>query len=68
MKDEGYGKGYEYDHDAPDAFSGQDYFPEKMGRRSFYSPPERGFERELKKRLDYWSKLRAERQSDDNGD
>ncbi len=68
MKDEGYGKGYEYDHDAPDAFSGQDYFPEKMGRRSFYSPPERGFERELKKRLDYWSKLRAERQGDDNGD
>ena len=68
MKDEGYGKGYEYDHDAPDAFSGQDYFPEKMGRRSFYSPPERGFERELKKRLDYWSKLRAERQRDDDGD
>ncbi|MEX3008880.1 replication-associated recombination protein A [Hoeflea sp. TYP-13] len=64
MKGEGYGKGYQYDHDAPDAFSGQDYFPEKMGRRQFYDPPERGFERELKKRLDYWTKLRAERQGD----
>ncbi len=65
MKGEGYGAGYEYDHDTAHAFSGQDYFPEKMGRRKFYSPPERGFERELKKRLDYWEKLRAERQSDD---
>ncbi len=65
MKDEGYGKGYEYDHDAPEAFSGQDYFPEKMGRRTFYNPPDRGFERELRKRLDYWAKLRAERQRDD---
>jgi len=62
MKEEGYGAGYEYDHDNPEAFSGQDYFPEKMGRRSFYNPPERGFERELKKRMDYWSKLRAGRQ------
>ncbi len=68
MKNEGYGKGYEYDHDSPGAFSGQDYFPEKMGRRTFYSPPERGFERELKKRLDYWAKLRAEKQGGDNGD
>ncbi|MEM6462866.1 MAG: replication-associated recombination protein A [Pseudomonadota bacterium] len=66
MKDEGYGKGYEYDHDAPDAFSGQDYFPEKMGRMTFYDPPERGFERELRKRLDYWAKIRAERR--DHGD
>ena len=61
MGAEGYGKGYQYDHDAPDAFSGQDYFPEKMGRRIFYDPPERGFERDIKKRLDYWAKLRAER-------
>ncbi len=61
MKSEGYGAGYRYDHDEPDAFSGQDYFPETMGRRKFYDPPERGFEREIAKRLDYWSKLRRER-------
>ena len=61
MKTEGYGAGYEYDHDAPEAFSGQDYFPEQLGRRQFYDPPERGFEREIKKRLDYWAKLRKER-------
>lgn len=61
MKGEGYGDGYRYDHDEPDAFSGQDYFPEKMGRRTFYDPPERGFERELRKRLDWWAKLRRER-------
>ena len=59
MKDEGYGAGYRYDHDEPDAFSGQDYFPEKMGRQTFYDPPDRGFEREIRKRLDYWAKLRA---------
>ena len=61
MKDSGYGAGYQYDHDAPDAFSGQDYFPEAMGRRTFYDPPERGFERDIRKRLEYWSKLRQER-------
>jgi putative ATPase len=61
MKEESYGKGYEYDHDTPEAFSGQDYFPEKMGRQTFYDPPERGFEREIRKRLEYWAKLRAER-------
>ncbi len=61
MKSEGYGAGYEYDHDAPDAFSGQDYFPEKMGRHTFYDPPERGFERDIRKRLDWWEKLRRER-------
>jgi putative ATPase len=61
MKTEGYGSGYEYDHDAPEAFSGQDYFPEALGRRQFYDPPERGFEREIRKRLDYWAKLRRER-------
>ena len=62
MSKEGYGEGYRYDHDEPDAFSGQDYFPEKMGRKQFYQPPERGFEREINKRLDYWAKLRRERQ------
>lgn len=63
MKQEGYGDGYQYDHDAPDGFSGQDYFPDEMGRQVFYDPPERGFERDLRKRLDYWSKLRRERQN-----
>src|SRR6266567_1717271 len=61
MKSEGYGSGYEYDHDTPDAFSGQDYFPEALGRQTFYDPPDRGFEREIRKRLDYWAKLRRER-------
>jgi putative ATPase len=61
MKAEDYGKGYDYDHDAPEAFSGQDYFPEALGRQQFYDPPDRGFEREIRKRLDYWAKLRAER-------
>jgi putative ATPase len=61
MSSEGYGAGYDYDHDAPDAFSGQDYFPEQLGRQQFYDPPERGFEREIRKRLDYWAKLRKER-------
>ncbi|MBA5777938.1 replication-associated recombination protein A [Stappia sp. F7233] len=61
MKTEGYGEGYEYDHDAPEGFSGQDYFPEAIGRQTFYDPPERGFEREIRKRLDYWARLRRER-------
>ncbi len=61
MKNEGYGAGYRYDHDQPDAFSGQNYFPEQLGRQSFYHPVERGFEREVRKRMDYWAKLRAER-------
>src|SRR5262250_1599506 len=61
MREEGYGSGYQYDHDAPDAFSGQNYFPEALGRRRFYDPPERGFEREIRKRLEYWAKLRRER-------
>lgn len=60
MKDEGYGNGYDYDHDAPNAFSGQDYFPTNLGRQKFYSPVDRGFEREIKKRLDYWQKLRED--------
>lgn len=62
MKEIGYGKGYDYDHDAPEAFSGQNYFPDGMPRRVFYQPVERGFEREIKKRLEYWAKLRAEKQ------
>ncbi len=61
MKDIGYGTGYAYDHDAEDGFSGQDYFPESMKRPVYYMPPERGFERELKKRIDYFVKLRAKR-------
>ena len=61
MKTEGYGSGYEYDHATEEAFSGQDYFPEALGRHTFYDPPERGFEREIRKRLDYWAKLRRER-------
>src|SRR5215213_1710251 len=61
MKSEGYGSGYEYDHDAPEAFSGQDYFPEALGRQTFYDPADRGFEREIRKRLEYWAKLRRER-------
>src|SRR6266550_3065820 len=58
MRAEGYGESYDYDHDAPEAFSGQDYFPEQLGRQKFYDPPERGFEREIRKRLEYWAKLR----------
>jgi putative ATPase len=64
MKDIGYGAGYAYDHDAEDGFSGQDYFPEGMKRPVWYQPPERGFERELKKRIDYFAKLRARRQAE----
>ena len=59
MRDLGYGKDYVYDHDTEAAFSGQDYFPEGMERRQFYRPADRGFEREIKKRLEYWRKLRA---------
>ncbi|SLN56673.1 Replication-associated recombination protein A [Ruegeria meonggei] len=61
MKDQGYGKGYAYDHDAEDGFSGQNYFPDGMERPELYQPVERGFERELKKRLEYFAKLRAQR-------
>ncbi len=61
MKDQGYGDGYAYDHDAEDGFSGQNYFPDAMKRPVLYQPVERGFERELKKRLDYFVKLRMRR-------
>ena len=62
MKDQGYGAGYAYDHDAEDGFSGQDYFPEEMRRDTFYDPVDRGFERDMRKRVDYFARLRAQRQ------
>ena len=62
MKNIGYGADYAYDHDAEDGFSGQNYFPDGMKRPVYYLPPERGFERELIKRIDYFAKLRAKRQ------
>ena len=58
MQELGYGKDYVYDHDTADGFSGQNYFPDAMGRKSFYHPVERGFEREIRRRLEYWDKLR----------
>ena len=64
MKSEGYGSGYRYDHDEPDAFSGQDYFPTALGRRQFYQPTPRGFEKILGDRLARWSELRRERRPD----
>jgi putative ATPase len=64
MKQLGYGAGYDYDHDAEDGFSGQNYFPDGMARRQFYKPVERGFERDIQKRLEYWQRLRDKRASD----
>lgn len=61
MKDQGYGEGYLYDHDQPDGFSGQNYFPEAMPRGVYYLPEDRGFERELKKRVEYFARLRSKR-------
>ncbi|SEJ55087.1 Recombination protein MgsA [Pseudooceanicola nitratireducens] len=61
MKDQGYGTGYAYDHDAEDGFSGQNYFPDDVPRPDLYQPVERGFERDLKKRLEYFEKLRVKR-------
>jgi putative ATPase len=65
MKGSGYGDGYIYDHDTPEAFSGQEYFPEKLGRQKFYEPVERGFERDLRKRIEYFERLRAAKRGDD---
>ena len=62
MKDIGYGKGYTYDHEAEEGFSGDNYWPEEMTPQTYYEPVERGFEREIAKRLEYWDKLRRERQ------
>jgi len=64
MGKQGYGAGYIYDHDTPEGFSGQEYFPEKIGRQDFYHPVERGFERELAKRLDYFTRLRDKKRSE----
>ena len=61
MKDIGYGQGYAYDHEAEDGFSGDNYWPEGMEPQTYYSPVERGFERKVKERIEYWDKLRAER-------
>jgi putative ATPase len=61
MESLGYGKGYTYDHDTPEGFSGDNYWPQEMAPEQFYTPVERGFEREVKKRLEYWNKLRSER-------
>lgn len=75
MKDQGYGAGYQYDHNAEDGFSGQNYFPDDLPRQQFYQPVERGFEREIAKRLTYWAGLRDKRterdqttDDDGNGD
>ncbi len=62
MKEQEYGAGYRYDHDEPEAFSGQNYFPDEMKREIYYDPPERGFERDIRKRLEYWTRLRSQRQ------
>ena len=64
MKDQGYGQGYDYDHDAEDGFSGQDYFPDNMTRESYYHPVERGFERDLLKRIQYFNTLRIKRKGE----
>ena len=61
MKREGYGEGYRYDHDEPDAFSGQDYWPDALGRQQLYQPTGRGFEREVARRIERWAELRRER-------
>ena len=61
MKELGYGKGYNYDHDTAEGFSGQNYFPDGMTRQRFYQPVERGFEREILKRIEYWDRLRAKK-------
>ncbi|MCR6631237.1 MAG: replication-associated recombination protein A [Magnetospirillum sp.] len=66
MKQLGYSDGYQYDHDTSEGFSGQNYFPDGMDRQRFYNPPERGFEREINKRLEYWARLRAKKQGDNS--
>jgi putative ATPase len=63
MKQLGYHEGYQYDHDYEGAFSGQNFWPEELGRQEFYAPPERGFEREIVKRLEYWKKIRNKKES-----
>ena len=63
MKDIGYGEGYSYDHEAEDGFSGDNYWPDELPPQTFYEPVERGFERKVKERIDYWNRLRQERAS-----
>ena len=63
LKSEGYGGDYRYDHDEPDAFSGQDYWPERLGAHALYAPTERGFEREVAERMARWAALRRERRT-----
>jgi putative ATPase len=65
MKDLGYGKGYNYDHNTAEGFSGQNYFPDGMARERFYQPVERGFEREILKRIEYWDRLRTKKAQGD---
>jgi putative ATPase len=65
MKKIGYGESYRYDHDEPDAFSGQDYWPERLGPQHFYEPADRGFEREVRKRLEWWARLRRDRRGEE---
>jgi putative ATPase len=65
MEKEGYGAGYVYDHDTPEGYSGQDYWPEALGRQTLYRPVDRGFEKELRARLDRWAKLRVQRNAPD---
>ncbi|HJP67953.1 MAG TPA: replication-associated recombination protein A, partial [Sphingomicrobium sp.] len=67
MKNVGYGKGYSYDHEAHEAFSGQDYWPEGMNSEIFYEPSERGFEKRIKERLDYWDERRKQLREEDKG-
>ena len=62
MKQLGYGDGYEYDPDCEDGFSGANYFPDGVARVKLYHPADRGFEREIKKRIEYFDRLRAEKQ------
>jgi len=61
MKDLGYGRGYQYDHDSPDAFSGQTFLPEALQGHSYYEPGPFGFEKEIQKRIEYWKRLRERR-------
>ncbi len=65
MKDIGYGKGYAYDHDAEDSFSGDNYWPEEMEPQTFYRPASRGFEAKVAERLAFWDEKRRERRSED---
>jgi len=64
MKDLGYGEGCEYHHNVEDGFSGQNYFPDDMSRQQFYTPLDRGFEREIEKRLSYWDRIRKNKSED----